>query len=305
MCCLFGFVDYKNCLSSGQKHHLLKVLGTACEARGTDATGIAYNTEGQLRIYKKAVPAHKLRMRLPHDVQVVMGHTRFTTQGSEKKNHNNHPFRGTLPDQCFALAHNGVLHNDHFLRQTLDLPDTPIETDSYIAVQLIEKEKSLHLQSLRTMAEQVEGSFVFTALDAQDSLYFVRGDNPLCIYHYPSLGLYIYASTEGILQTALSRLKFRLPKPVTIDTDCGDILEIDRHGHLSMTTFDCGHLYQFYPRYYGCFPMTYSAKDTSYLQELKNIATAFGYTPEDIDDLAKSGISPEEIEDYFYCGAEL
>ena len=48
------------------------------------------------------------------------------------------------------------------------------------------------------MAEEVEGSFCFTVLDRKDNLYFVKGDNPLCLYHYPELGLYLYASTEEI-----------------------------------------------------------------------------------------------------------
>lgn len=49
------------------------------------------------------------------------------------------------------------------------------------------------------MAKTVKGSFSFTVLDEQNNLYFVRGDNPLCIIHYPKPGLYWYASTAQIL----------------------------------------------------------------------------------------------------------
>lgn len=31
------------------------------------------------------------------------------------------------------------------------------------------------------MAEQVMGTFVFTILDKEDNLYFVKGDNPLLV----------------------------------------------------------------------------------------------------------------------------
>ncbi len=48
MCCLFGFVDYGHHLSRKQRSRLLSVLSTACEERGTDATGIAYNAAGNL-----------------------------------------------------------------------------------------------------------------------------------------------------------------------------------------------------------------------------------------------------------------
>ena len=118
-----------------------------------------------------------------------MGHTRMTTQGSEKKNYNNHPFLGKAGQTLFALAHNGVLFNDFELRRTCRLPKTHIETDSYVAVQLIEQQKALTPASLKEMAEAVEGSFVFTVLDEQDNLYVVKGDNPFCLLHFPRIGL--------------------------------------------------------------------------------------------------------------------
>ena len=37
---------------------------------------------------------------------------------------------------------------------------TSVETDSYVAVQLLEKNKTLDFDSLKSMAEAVEGSFV-------------------------------------------------------------------------------------------------------------------------------------------------
>ena len=42
---------------------------------------------------------------------------------------------------------------------------TSVETDSYVAVQLLEQQKTLDFDSLQAMAEKVEGSFVFTVLD--------------------------------------------------------------------------------------------------------------------------------------------
>ena len=110
MCCLFGICDYRGSLTAAQKRCLISALATASEARGTDATGIAYNSDGHLAVYKRPWPAHLMRFRLPENVRCVMGHTRMTTQGDEKQNCNNHPFVGTagIP---FALAHNGILYN--------------------------------------------------------------------------------------------------------------------------------------------------------------------------------------------------
>ena len=38
----------------------------------------------------------------------------------------------------------------------------------------------------------------------------------------------------------------------------------------------------------------------SYVSELKSVARAFGYAPDDIDDLLNDGFTPEEIEECFY-----
>ena len=91
------------------------------------------------------------------------------------------------------------------LRERLHLPKTRIETDSYIAVQLIEQKGVLNFDSLRYMAEQLRGSFTITVLDSAGSLYIVKGDNPFCLYFYPSCGLYVYASTKEILEAALEK----------------------------------------------------------------------------------------------------
>ena len=176
MCCLFGLIDYGHSLSKGERNRILTILSTACEVRGTDAAGIAYHSRGQLHIYKRPRPAHAMHWRIPGDAWVVMGHTRMTTQGSEKRNYNNHPFLGRVKEGPFALAHNGVIQNDRSLRKKLRLPRTRIETDSYVAVQLLEREGALNFDSLRWMAEQLEGSYTVTLLGPKNELYFIKGD---------------------------------------------------------------------------------------------------------------------------------
>ena len=307
MCCLFGLVDYGRHLAGREKNRILAILAAACEARGTDATGIAYNLRGGLRIYKRPLPGHRMHFRVPESVRVVMGHTRMTTQGSERKNFNNHPFPGVAGKDVFALAHNGVLYNDVQLRRSLHLPGTKIQTDSYIAVQLIEQKKALNFDSLRYMAEKVEGSFTFTVLDRRDLLYVVKGDNPFCLYHYPSLGLYLYASTEEILQQAVSRMDLGAHHPCRIPLDCGQILRIDQAGNLERSRFDDTHLFARWQASAWGLPylpggFCRPSKSRSYLDEVKSVAPAFGYDPEEIERLAEQGFSPEELEDFLYCG---
>ena len=93
MCCLFGIHDYGNSLTQKQKNRLLNILSVACEARGTDATGISYNAGEKICIYKRPCPAHWMRFQVPPEASIIMGHTRMTTQGNANKNHSEIPPR--------------------------------------------------------------------------------------------------------------------------------------------------------------------------------------------------------------------
>ena len=308
MCCLFGFVDYGHKLTRKERLRLLSTLSTACEERGTDATGIAYNFGGKLHIFKRPVPAHLMWYRVPGKAAAVMGHTRMTTQGSEKRNQNNHPFPGFTGDNRFALAHNGVLFNDKTLRKQYKLPVTNVETDSYIAVQLLEQYGKVDFDSLRFMAEELEGSFTITALTDRDELYFVKGNNPLTIHHYPQYGLYVYASTEEILMKGIRNSGLRLGKKESVRIYTGDILRIDSRGKISRSGFNDEKLYFGYGSHWFDWPQyespsrPYALTEDAYIQDLKAVASCYGVYPEDIDALLADGVSLEEIEEYLYCG---
>ena len=236
MCAVFGYLDYKGKVSNAILKNLIQNLSIAAEVRGTDATGISYVNHEKVVTFKKAKPAHKVKLYFPKNTRAVIGHTRMTTQGSEKYNHNNHPFDGRCGTETFALAHNGVLYNDAELKTKYHLPKTQIETDSYVAVQLLEQEKQLHAESIKRMAESVEGSFVFTILRNDNTLFLVKGNNPLTIYHFSKLGIYVYASTKSILDNALQQVNLS-DKCCEIDVSEGEIVEIAANGKRSKTTF--------------------------------------------------------------------
>lgn len=285
MCALFGLIDYGNKFSARQRAKIISVLSKECEVRGTDATGIAYNSNGKLHIFKRAVPAHKMWYRLPENANIIMGHTRMTTQGSEAFNYNNHPFFGSVRGTNFALAHNGVLSNDKLLRKTESLPKTHIQTDSYVAVQLIEKANILSSESLKNMAEKTEGSFCYTVLSDKNELYIVKGNNPITLYKFD--GFYLYASTDKILQKALKKLN--LSKYSKVNVNCGDILKLDSNGAVEIGHFEFRD--DFYRRYY-------IEPDESYLEEL---AFVYGIEPEDISMLLDLGYDMFDIEEILYC----
>lgn len=203
MCGLYGYSFY----GEQSKVHkglpeFIKKLGKAAAIRGTDATGIAYNMDDKLHIEKDGCDAYKFKFPMPEEVLACMGHVRRTTQGTEKKNFNNHPFRGKASNCQFALAHNGVITNEFRLRSWFKLPWSKIETDSYIVVQLLEHFGELNMENVIKMAEEVEGMFTFTILDEYNRIWIVKNDSPLSIAHFPNLNLYAYASTSEILMDA-------------------------------------------------------------------------------------------------------
>ena len=303
MCCLFGFVDYTGALSVNQKNRLIRKLSIAAEARGTDATGIAYNTSRGLQIYKRPLAAHRLHLRIPAEAHVVSGHTRMTTQGSAKKNFNNHPFFGRVKGKTFALAHNGTIWNDLELYRTKHLPRTKVQTDSFIAVQLIEQQKSLDFSSLRYTAEAVEGSFSFTVLSERDDLYLIKGDNPLNIVHFPKVGVYIYASTAEILNKALARCGNWLGREERVDIAMGDIVRIDGNGRITRGAFDASKFYRSSWGYWdtSLYPRLPHSEE-EHLSLLKSVAKSFDFTGEMVDRLLEQGFSTDDVEELLYEG---
>ena len=178
-----------------------------------------------------------------------------------------------------------------------------MQTDSFIAVQLIEQQKSLDFSSLRYTAEAVEGSFSFTVLSERDDLYLIKGDNPLNIAHFPAVGVFAYASTTEILNKALARCGNWLGRGEKVDIAMGDIVKIDRKGRITRSTFDAS---KFYLSSWGYWDVPLYPKvphsEEEHLALLKSVAKAFGFTGEMVDRLLEQGFSTDDIEEILYEG---
>lgn len=294
MCAIFGFLNYGNKISHKILTKLLRELSVVAEVRGTDATGISYVKDGKMVTFKKAKPAHKVNLYFPKGTMTVIGHTRFTTQGSEKQNYNNHPFES---EKGFALAHNSVLYNDKELRKKYMLPDTKIETDSYIAVQLLENQKTVDFESIKTVAEIVEGSFVFTILRNDNTLFLVKGSNPITLLHFQEYGLYLYASTSEILKAALKSAKFTA-KYERVNIHTGDIVHIGSDGKLSSSTFESTESDYGFRRYFSWYDVF--EEDENYENDLLSICGCYGVDRKDVELLLEYGYTADEIEDMLY-----
>ena len=315
MCGLFGFTSYGNTKSLSQ---LTNELAFESAIRGTDACGIAYRKGKRIRVDRYATAAYNVHFKHPDDVRVLIGHTRHATQGEAKCRQNNHPFFGKTGDTGFALAHNGIITNERELRKEHRLPHTDIETDSFVAVQLLETETTLTVSAIRHMAEAVKGSFSFAILDDHDNLHLVRGDSPISVLNFPSERLYVFASTEDILWRALvgtqlfESLKAGLYSPVPLGE--GDILTVRPDGDLHRETFAFRRPF-LRPEWWsvGLDPLTPYCNDfalgdeddSDYLAILKDVAMERGVDPDDVDALLAEGFSYEEIEDMVYFGVEM
>lgn len=310
MCGIYGALSYKNKLTD--MDGLVDSLAVESAERGTDATGIAYVSMGNIKVNKQAVSAYKFKTNVPKFINAVIGHTRHSTQGDKSKNYNNHPWSEKVSNCQFALAHNGVLMNDGDLQKKYGFK-SKIQTDSFVAVQLIKMQNKLDFDSLKFMAESLDGSFSFDILDNHNNIYLVKGDSPISILHFRKIGVYVFASTEQILWRALidSELFSELQKGnyEQIELKPGDILKIKNNGHTEMAKFN--YTYSLSPHWYDFGDRFMYDEDEGddykqqYMEDIKTVAAMYGEDPELIEELYEQGFTFEELEDLIYCGSEV
>ena len=291
MCALYGFINYGKILSKKELKKLVRNLSIASELRGTDASGVAYVRNGKVVIYKKPQPSHEVNFYFPSDITILTGHTRMATHGDARNNYNNHPFVGHTAESDFALCHNGVLFNYEQVQKQEQLPKTKIKTDSYTAVQLIEKYGKADFETIGKMSELVNGSFVFTILTNEEKLYISRWDNPICLLHFPKLGIYVYTSTKEIMQMALRGTIFEKQTVDVIPVSEGEMISIDKNGVIERSRFTPE--YDDFFGYYGYRAFRERDDYDSYLCEYGSM---FGVSEEEIMMLYDMGYDDEEIE---------
>jgi hypothetical protein len=161
--------------------------------------------------------------------------------------------------------------------------------------------------SLREMAEALEGTFTITVLDSQNYLYFVRGNNPMCIMNYPKDGFYLYASTEEILMKSVKKLGLGKHPSTEVPIQMGEILRIDAAGDIRKTAFDDSRLWC-QPRYHWGWETdwppfsnpTYPTPEEDYLEELKGAAEYMGYQGQMVELLYEAGYAFSDIEEMLY-----
>ena len=119
-------------------------------------------------------------------------------------------------------------------------------------------------------------------------------------------GFLLYASTEEILIKATKKL--RLGTPISIrKPEEGQILKIDRAGHVTMGNFiprtTYPHWWRYRP-YYGSFLLSDDEQKSIY-GDLFDAARSMGVSEGEVQALLDCGCDPDEIEELLYDPALL
>lgn len=199
-----------------------------------------------------------------------------------------------------AYVHNGVIYNDEELRRSHRLPPTRVETDSYAAVQILERGGKLTMDSLRRMTEALQGTFTITVLDASNTMYFVKGNNPLTIRLYPQLGCYLYASTSEILNMALTALGLSRLAYTDVPISQGDIMAVDARGQRAVSRFDDTHIQpQFYDGW-GWYGPVYGREPDGYLETVIEYGKRRGVSERELRLLVDAGYDALDLEEMIH-----
>lgn len=135
---------------------MLMDLFTAQENRGKDASGLCYRRGDEVVVIKEPILATDLAKKINWE-EVARSpwsllHARAKTQGTEKKNENNHPVESTN----WKVVHNGIVSNDDDLIAHYGV-ERPAEVDSIAIPYVLEqgqttRESLDHLSVLGGMA---------------------------------------------------------------------------------------------------------------------------------------------------------
>jgi len=199
MCGLFGFACNK---PTKALYRMATEVMIETEERGPHATGHAYfDARGRIQTKKAPVPASEyvltgrwnwMKRGMPSR---LLGHCRFTTQGSETDNKNNHPHVG----ERYALTHNGTLKKYEY-NPWKELCTTECDSEAILRVMELGQDTRKAVQ--RVFNCFYDSNFAVMALDkkTQDLHFFRNPGRPLRVWR--GTDFLVIGSTEDILEKA-------------------------------------------------------------------------------------------------------
>jgi len=180
----------------------LRKMWDNLQSRGSDASGIAYESPTGIRHYKTDRPAYELSglsMSLAFGMnrtpRWLMFHTRAATHGKPEENRNNHPLLGSK----LALCHNGVVYNKSNVLSKYNVsPKRDVDTEAILV--------ALKNGGIDAVAKHVEGSMSISWAKGNTMYLWTNGMSPLVIGELYN-GDYMYSSTDEHLMSTGLRFK--------------------------------------------------------------------------------------------------
>lgn len=196
------------------EEHQINMLLMMNERRGNQATGVGLQQEnGDTFVYKIDDPAGTMvvskgykewiKEHLTPDTRIVIGHSRWATQGDPRKNENNHPVCAGKT----AIIHNGMISNDFGLFQSLKL-ERKAQVDSDI-IRAILDDKGLTREGGKALSK-LNGSAAIAAISPEfpGKLMIARSGSPIILANTGRL--LIWASEKVAIHTAMRIYEERL-----------------------------------------------------------------------------------------------
>ena len=180
----------------------LRKMWDNLQSRGTDASGVAYESPTGTRHYKTDKPAYELSglatslaFNMNRTPRWVMLHTRASTHGSPERNRNNHPLMGNK----LALCHNGVVYNkNNVLSKYNTSAKREVDTEAILV--------ALKNGGIDAVARHVEGSMSISWAKGKTMYLWTNGMSPLVIGELFN-GDFMYSSTDEHLMSTGLRFK--------------------------------------------------------------------------------------------------
>jgi glucosamine 6-phosphate synthetase-like amidotransferase/phosphosugar isomerase protein len=194
MCGVFGFVARDE---GPLNLKILERIAKVTERRGQHAWGMSWiNRDGRLCMYKQT---GRIRdslglLSMATDATVLIGHTRFATEGDPDNNLNNHPH----PCDGGWIVHNGMIPDYREIIAEHDLHPVT-ECDSEVLGLLIEKstEESMFRRCIAAANIASGPALVMLGLWKPGLLVAMRRGNPLHMGQ-TSRGFYLASLSEGL-----------------------------------------------------------------------------------------------------------
>jgi glucosamine 6-phosphate synthetase-like amidotransferase/phosphosugar isomerase protein len=208
------------------------------QARGKDAAGLAMiRRDGTYSLFKRPGPAAKLVMedkyaevmgRLDNATTCILGHTRWKTRGTEANSLNNMPLRA---GNVIGAAAGTIINADELFRKFRLLRHA--EVDSEFIFRLADASDRVDAFLSRLGGAQGSMSAILAKITRPDTMYVIKGNKPLTLWHHARFRALFYSSEEWPLEKVIGRSADVVPldvAPFTLSvfrTD--DLLDFRQH----------------------------------------------------------------------------